>query len=145
MSKKKIIIIVAVLLLGVFAAHTMAAPKKTVKLKVQGTIYVLPQTFLVNLSEGHYAKLAVALDLAPGQSSGAAAAGNSASASESTGTLPEEPLVREIITNAVTGQSGSTLVSDGGRDAVKQQILAQIRSRTDVKVEAVILPELTVQ
>jgi len=146
MSKKKLLIIAVVLVLGLFAAYSMAAPKKTVKMKVHGTIYVLPQTFLVNLSEGHYAKLSVALDLAPEQSSGASAGGgNTASASENTGTLPEEALVREIVTNAVTGESGSTLVSDSGRDAIKQQILQQIRSRTDVKVEAVILPEVTVQ
>jgi len=146
MSKKKLLIVIVVLVLGLGAAYSMAAPKKTVELKVHGTIYVLPQTFLVNLSEGHYAKLSVALDLAPEQSSGASAGGGStASASESGGTLPEEPLVREIVTNAVTGESGSALVSQSGRDAIKQQILQEIRQKTDVKVEAVILPELTVQ
>lgn len=144
MSKKKLIVL-PLLVLGLAAAYSMASPKKVIKMKVQGTIYVLPQTFLVNLSEGHYAKLSVALDLSPGQSTGASAAGGSSSSSESGGTLPEEPLVREIVTNAVTGQSGSNLVSDSGRDAIKQQILTAIRDRTDVKVEAVILPEVTVQ
>ena len=42
-------------------------------MKVKGTIYVLPQTFLLNLTDGRYAKLAVALQLAPGQSDGASA------------------------------------------------------------------------
>ena len=56
----------------------MAKPPKPPKLKITGTIYVMPQSFLLNLSEGHYAKLSVALDLAPGQSDGASAAGTRA-------------------------------------------------------------------
>jgi flagellar FliL protein len=146
MSKKKLVIIVVVLVLGLGAAYSMAAPKKAIKLKIPGTIYVLPQSFLLNLSEGHYAKLTIGLELGPHQSSGGSTSGvSTASAGESGGTLPEEPLVREIVTNAVTGQSGSTLVSDTGRSAIKQQILLAIRHQTDLKVEAVLLPEITVQ
>jgi flagellar FliL protein len=115
-----------------------------VKEKIKGTIYVLPQTFLLNLSEGRYAKLTVALELAPGQSDGASA--TSSSGGESTaGTLPEEPLVREIVTNSVTNQSGETLVSAKGRRAVQHQILLAIQQQTDVKTEAVLFPDLTVQ
>ncbi|HXB64054.1 MAG TPA: flagellar basal body-associated FliL family protein [Solirubrobacteraceae bacterium] len=143
MSKAKIIVpVVLLLVLGV--GYTMMKPKKTVKMKIQGTIYAMPQSFLLNLEEGHYAKLSVALDLAPGQSDGASATASSSS-SEGPGTLPEEPVVREIVTNVVTGQTGSALVSDHGREAIKHQILADIRKQTDVKVEAVLLPEVTVQ
>jgi flagellar basal body-associated protein FliL len=146
MSKKKLLIPIVLIVLGLAAHVVMAKPQKAVKLKIQGTIYVMPQSFLLNLSEGHYAKLSVALDLAPGQSTGApAAAGASSGSGESAGTLPEEPVVREIVTNAVTGQSGSTLVDSHGRSAIKHQILSAIRHQTDVKVEAVLFPELTVQ
>lgn len=144
MSKKKIIIpVVLLLVLGV--GYSMAKPKKTVKMKIPGTLYQLPQAFLLNLSEGHYAKLTVALDLAPGQSDGASASGGSSGSGEGAGTLPEEPAVREIVTNAVTGQSGSTLVSAHGRNTLKHAILETIRHQTDVKVESVLFPELTVQ
>jgi flagellar basal body-associated protein FliL len=144
MSKKKLIIgIVALVFVG-GVGYTMTKPKKVVKLKVAGTLYIMPQSFLLNLSEGHYAKLAVGLQLAPSQSDGASASGGSSS-SESAGTLPEEPLVREIVTNSVTGQSGSTLISNAGRDAIKQQILTTIRTQTDLKVNAVLFPEITVQ
>lgn len=144
MSKKKLIIpVVLLLVLGV--GYSMAKPKKTVKMKIPGTLYQMPQAFLLNLSEGHYAKLTLALDLAPGQSDGASAAGGSSGSSEGAGTLPEEPAVREIVTNAVTGQSGSTLVSAHGRGVLKHQILEAIRHQTDVKVESVLIPELTVQ
>ena len=74
MSKKKLLIpLVLLLVLGV--GYSMSKPKPTVKQKVAGTIYLMPQSFLVNLAEGHYAKLTVALELAPGQSDGASAAG----------------------------------------------------------------------
>jgi flagellar basal body-associated protein FliL len=142
MSKKKLLIpLLLLLVLGV--GYTMSKPKHTVKQKIPGTIYQLPQPFLVNLAEGHYAKLTVALDLAPGQSDGATA--GSSSSSEGPGTLPEEPAVREIVTDTVTGQSGSTLISSQGRASLKHRILASIRGQTDVKVEAVLVPELTVQ
>jgi flagellar basal body-associated protein FliL len=143
LKKKKLLIPVVLLVLGLGAAYSMAKPQKTTKLKIPGTIYVLPQSFLLNLSGGHYAKLTVALDLSPEQSTGASSA--SAPPAEGAGTLPEEAVVREIVTNAVTGQSGSTLVSGRGRNAVKHQILLGIKHRTDVKVEAVLFPEVTVQ
>jgi flagellar basal body-associated protein FliL len=142
MDKKKLLIPLVVLLVG-GVGYTMTKPKKVAKLKVPGTIYVMPQSFLLNLGEGHYAKLSVALDLAPGQSTGASAGGSGGA--ESAGTLPEEALVREIVTNAVTGQNGSALVNSQSRDSIKHHILDAIRHQTDVKVESVLFPELTVQ
>ncbi len=143
MSKKKLLIpLVLLLVLGV--GYSMSKPKKTVKQRVPGTIYLMPQSFLVNLAEGHYAKLSVALELAPGQSDGASAAGSSSSG-EGAGTLPEEPLVREIVTDTLTGLSGGTLTSSQGRTSAKHRILEAIDHQTDVKVEGVLIPELTVQ
>jgi hypothetical protein len=128
-----------------FGGYTMTKPKPVPKLKVKGTIYVMPQTFLLNLSDGRYAKLTVALQLAPGQSDGATA-GDAPSGGESgPGTLPEEALVREFVTNTVTNQSGETLISSSGRRDVQKQILRLIQQRTDVKTEAVLFPDLTVQ
>lgn len=144
MSKKKLLAIPLVLLLVGGVGYTMTKPKKVIKMKVQGTIYVMPQSFLLNLQEGHYAKLSVALDLAPGQSDGASA-DSSGGGAEAAGTLPEEALVREIVTNAVTGQSGNALVNAQSRNSIKHHILDAIRHETDVKVESVLFPELTVQ
>jgi flagellar basal body-associated protein FliL len=143
MLKNKKIMIVAALPIILFAGYTMTKPKPVTKQKINGTIYALPQTFLLNLSDGRYAKLTVALELAPGQSDGATAA--SASSGEGAGTLPEEPLVREIVTNAVTNQSGEALISDSGRRAIQHQILIEIQQQTDLKTEAVLFPDLTVQ
>jgi flagellar basal body-associated protein FliL len=144
MLKNKKVMLALALPIVLFAGYTMTKPKPVVKEKIKGTIYVLPKDFLLNLSDGRYAKLTVGLQLAPGQSDGASA--TAASSSESTvGTLPEEPLVREIVTNVVTDASGETLIGSSGRRAIQKQILLAITKQTDVKVEAVLFPDLTVQ
>jgi len=144
MFKNKKIMLAAALPVLLFAGYTMTKPKPVIKEKIKGTIYVMPQSFLLNLSDGRYAKLTVALQLAPGQSDGATA-GASSSSSESAGTLPEEPLVREIVTNTVTNQSGEALVAPASRRAIRQKILLAIEKQTDVKIETVLFPDLTVQ
>jgi Flagellar basal body-associated protein FliL len=143
MLKNKKIMIVAILPIILFAGYTMTKPKPVIKMKVKGTIYAMPQTFLLNLTDGRYAKLAVALELAPGQSDGASATASSSEGAP--GTLPEEALVREIVTNAVTNVSGETLISPTGRRAIQHQILLAILQQTDVKTEAVLFPDVTVQ
>jgi flagellar basal body-associated protein FliL len=143
-NKKMLALAIPILLFG---GYTMTKAKPpVVKQKIKGTIYVMPKEFLLNLRDGRYAKIAVALDLAPGQSDGAAAgAAGSGSGETAAGTLPEEPLVREIVTNIVTNRSGEQLVSAAGRRDVRKQIAAAITQQTDVKVEAVLFPDITVQ
>jgi flagellar basal body-associated protein FliL len=145
LKNKKLMLAVAlpILILGVGYKMTKSAPVN--KDKIKGTIYVMPAPFLLNLQDGRFAKLTVALQLAPGQSDGASATAVASSGENAVGTLPEEPLVREIVTDAVTNQNGETLVSESGRHAVKRQILKAIEKQTDVKLEAVLMPDLTVQ
>jgi len=145
MLKNKKILLALIVPIVLFGGYTMTKAKPVPKEKIKGTIYVMPQSFLLNLSDGRYAKLDVALQLAPGQSDGATADGASASSEGGPGTLPEEAIVREIITNTITGQSGETLISSHGRQAVKRQILHTIQQKTDVKVEEVLFPDFTVQ
>ncbi|HEY1834478.1 MAG TPA: flagellar basal body-associated FliL family protein [Solirubrobacteraceae bacterium] len=142
-NKKMLVLALPILLFG---AYTMTKHKPVVKQKIQGNIYVMPGSFLLNLSDGRYVKLTMALDLAPGQSDGASAEGGGAASGESTiGTLPEEAVIREIVTNLVTGMSGDTLISNAGRRTLKHQILLAIRSQTDIKLEDVLIPDFTVQ
>jgi flagellar basal body-associated protein FliL len=145
LKSKKLIVIVVVLILGAFAAYTMTKPKVIVKDKIQGSIYVLPSTFLLNLSDGHFAKLTLGLVLAPGQSSGASAAGGGTPSEGGAGTLPEEAVIRDLVTNLMTNESSTMLASAGGRTRVKHEILDAIKAQTDVKVERVLFPDLTVQ
>lgn len=146
-GKRKLIVIPVILLVLLGAAYSFAMPKPAEKLKVKGTLYQLPASFLLNLQGGHYVKLNIALLLAPGQSDGASASGGGAPAGgeEAQGTLPEEALVRSIITNVVTGQPTGALVAERGRGRIRKEILQDIEKQTDVKVESVLIPDLTVQ
>jgi len=147
--KKKLIIVLLVVLVGGGVAYKMLVKPKPVKEKIAGSVYTLPQDFLVNLSDGQFAKIAVTLVLAQGQSDGAsaAAAGGAATASngDTIGTLPEEAIVRAIITSALTNETGSALLNQGSRVQLESQILQSIDKQTDVKVTKVLFPDLTVQ
>jgi len=146
MLKNKKLMLVIALPIVLFGGYTMTKHKPVPKQKVKGTIYLMPKEFLLNLQDGRYAKVAVALDLAPGQSDGASAEGSSSGSGESSvGTLPEEPLVREIVTDVITGENGSSLESPGSRRGIQKEIAADIRKQTDVKVESVLIPDMTVQ
>jgi flagellar FliL protein len=144
MTKKKLIIgLLVVLLIGGYVAKSTVLAPAAIKLKVNGTIYVLPKDFTLNLSDGHYATLTVALLLAPGQSTGIADPNNPPPTGF--GTLPEEPLVRDIITNLVTDANESTLLDVRGRAQLERQILVAIRKGTDVKVDQILFTDLAVQ
>ncbi len=145
MLKNKKVMLALALPILLFGGYTMTKSKPVSKDKIKGTIYVMPQPFLLNLSDGRYVKMAVALQLAPGQSDGAAAGGGGSSSENGPGTLPEEPLVREIVTNVVTDRSGEDLISPSTRRGLRQRILTAITQQTDLKVESVLFPELTVQ
>jgi flagellar FliL protein len=146
--KLKFILPVLVLLIAGGVYYKMSHKAKAPKVKVAGTIYVLPQDFLINLADGQFAKLAVALVLAPGQSDGASATAAPAagsSAGETIGTLPEEALVRAIVTNQLTNDTSTELLGDSSRTQIEHEILTQIAKQTDVKVSQVLFPDVTVQ
>jgi flagellar basal body-associated protein FliL len=143
--KKKILIILPVLLLGGgYVAKAKLMPPKVVKPKLAGEIYILPHQFMCNLQDGHYATLTVALELAPGQSDGASATADTSSTS-TVGTLPEEAVIRAIITNLITNQTSNTLITDSGRNHLESEILSEIKSQTDVKVDQVFFTDVAVQ
>ena len=144
--KKKLMIIIPVLLLGGgYVAKAKLMAPKPVKPKLAGEIYILPKQFMCNLQDGHYATLTVALELAVGQSDGATAESAGASSTATVGTLPEEAVIRAIITNLITDQTSNSLVTNSGRTGLQAQILAKIKSQTDVKVDQVFFTDVAVQ
>jgi flagellar FliL protein len=144
--KKKILILIPILLLGGgYVAKGKLMPKKVVKPKLAGEIYIMPKQFMCNLQDGHYATLTVALELAPGQSDGATAADAGGSSSSPVGTLPEEAVIRSIITNLITNQTSNALVTAAGRTDLEKQILSQIKANTDDKVAEVFFTDVAVQ
>jgi flagellar FliL protein len=148
--KSKLKFIIPIVLLVVAAGaykFVLAKPAKADPPKIAGEVYVLPSEFLLNLADGKYAKLKVAMVMKPGAETAAAAGGHGggATAPEGYGTLPQEAVVRDIITNAVTEVGGKELTSSKGREKLKQDILEQIHKQTDVEAQSMLFTDVTVQ
>jgi flagellar basal body-associated protein FliL len=143
--KKKILILLPVLLLGGgYVAYGKFLKKPPPPPKIAGTVYVLPKQFTLNMADGRYATLTVALVLDPTEVIPASAAGG-ATPPDGYGNLPEEAVVRDIVTNVVTNEPGSMLTTDQGREKTKAEILSQIKKTTDIKVDEVLFPDVAVQ
>lgn len=145
-SKLKFIVPVLLLVLGgvykfVLAKPAAAAPKP----KVDGQVYVLPKEFLINLSGGRFAKLSVGLVLDHTQSVVAEGGHEATKPPEGFGTLPQEAVIRDIVTDRLTDDSAESLVSGEGREKLKKQLLRSIKRKTDVKVEDVLFTDVAVQ
>ena len=145
--KKKLMIVLPVLLVVLGGAYkfVLAKPAAEAKPKVDGEVYVLPRDFLINLSDGRFVKLDVALVLDP--SSLPAAGGEAAGAAppEGYGALPQEAVVRDIINNSLMDVSGDKIIKRKGRIQLKQRILKQILKKTDVKAKEVLFTDVAVQ
>jgi flagellar basal body-associated protein FliL len=142
--KKLIPILAVVILAGGYAGYTFAMPHKKPPIpKVNGTIYILPKQFTLNLKGGQYATLTVALLLAPGQAVGVASTTNPPPTGF--GSLTDEAVIRAIITNDVTDQSENALITQAGRQATEAKILSDIRTQTDTKVNAIYFTDVAVQ
>lgn len=153
MSKLKIVLPVVILVIGLLAGKTFfakapaeAAPKP----KVHGEVYIMPKDFLINLKDGRFAKLNVGLILEHGYLAEAvaeASGGGHAAAKvpDGYGTLPQEAVVRDIVTDALTGAAASDLISKTKREHLKEEMLADIKKHTDVKLDHVILTDVAVQ
>ena len=139
--KKLILIAIGVLVVAGLAYKMVLAPKSESKAKVEGTVYVMPKEFLLNLAGGRYAKLTVALVLAPGQSTGAGAT----TPPEGFGTLEQEPLVRQIVTDNLTGAPPAALTSRWQRHEFQARIRKEVDRTTDVKVKGIVFTDLVVQ
>jgi flagellar basal body-associated protein FliL len=144
MNKKIIIpIVVVVVAVAAFAGYSVAKPKSHTKIKINGTTYILPKQFTLNLSSGQYATLTVALLLPPSQSVGTTNPTNPPPTGF--GSLTEEAEIRAIITNDVTNQPASSLLVAKDRQALEAKILSDINAQTDTKVTQIYFTDLAVQ
>jgi flagellar basal body-associated protein FliL len=143
-KKLKIIIPVVLVLVGGVYKEVLAKPPKGPKPKIDGTVYVMPKEFMLNMADAHYAKLDVALVLDPKEVEPKTAEGGGSS-SDNYGWLPQEPAVRDVITNIVTDAPSKDLIDRGGRETLKKLILKGIRQNTDVKVDEVLFTDVAVQ
>jgi hypothetical protein len=106
---------------------------------------VLGKEFLVNLKDGRFAKLSAALVLAHDDTSTAAAAEGGSPPPEGYGTMTQEGVVRAVITQDLTNATDQQLIDAGKRAVLQEKILKDLKRQTDVKVEKVLFPDLTVQ
>ena len=146
MRRKRIlipVIVLVVVLVGGFAAYSMAKPHKAKIQKIKGTIYILPKQFTLNMRGGQYATLTVALLLPPGQSEGSISSADPPPTGF--GSLTDEAVIRAIITNDVTNQPASALLDSRARTRLEHRILHNIRSETDTEVSSVYFTDLAVQ
>lgn len=138
-SKKKLLIVlpVVVLLVAGVGYKMFLAPKpKPPKLKVEGQVVQLEKEFIVNLEDGHYGKVSVALvvDVPAGGEGEGAKDG-----------LPQEPVIRAIVTDELTGLAPEELTDRAKRELLLKEILEQIEAKSDEHVKAVLFTDLAVQ
>lgn len=147
-SKLKFIVPLAVLiLLGGVYKFALAKPPVKEKVKVHGVVYVLPKEFVVNLADGRYAKFNVALVVDHAQALAPAVDGHGAAPEppEGYGTLEQEALIRDIVTDEVSGEESDDLTKRKKRVKLKKKLLKEIKGHTDVKVHEILLTDIAVQ
>jgi flagellar basal body-associated protein FliL len=143
---KFILPLVVLLLLGGVYKVVLAKPPKKVKEKVDGQVYVLPKEFLLNLADGHFAKLDVALVLDKAQAVAPAAGGEAAlKPPDGYGALEQEAVVRAIVTDDMTDAHAGDLTDRRGRLKLQKRVLRDLKAHTDVKVNEVLFTDVAVQ
>jgi flagellar basal body-associated protein FliL len=147
--KKKLMIVLPVLLVVLGGAYKFKFAKSdeaAAKPKVEGTVYILQKEFLVNLHDGRFAKLTAALVLSHDDTSTTPAGGHeAASPPEGYGAMSQEAVVRAVITDDLTNATDQQLIDSRRRQELQHKILKDLLAKTDVKVEEVLFPDLTVQ
>ena len=68
-----------------------------------------------------------------------------ASPPEGYGAEPQEAVIRDIVTDELTDSSDEEVISREGREKIKKHILEAIHKHTDVHVDEVLFPDVTVQ
>ena len=142
-AKLKFVIPLAVLLVLGMAYKVVLAKPSEDKHKVEGMVYVLPKEFVINLADGRYAKLGVALVL-PHDAIAAGGHGG-ATPPEGYGALEQEGAVRAVITDTITDHKASHLTNKAKRRKLRIKVLKAIKSHTDVKAYEVMFTDLAVQ
>jgi flagellar FliL protein len=143
--KKKLMMVLPILLIvgGGFYKTQIAKPAPKPKVKVAGEVYVLAKDFLINLADGRYAKLNAALVFKEGYVP--TVSKEAATPPEGYGTLPQEAVVRDIITDTLTDASAKDLTNRKLREDLKARVTKRIDKNTDVKVEEVLFTDVAVQ
>jgi flagellar basal body-associated protein FliL len=150
MTKKRLIIVVVAALAALGGGYKFGFAKEadTKPAKIHGDVYVLGKDFLVNLADGHYAKLGVAIVVDHGAAVPAGGGGHGAAPPkppEGYGPLPQEAAVRDIVTDTLTDVDEGDLTERRGREELKERILKRVKAGTDVPIHEVLFTDVSVQ
>src|SRR3954465_5958100 len=149
MMKKLVPVIALLVVLGAGYKFVLAKPASTAakpKPHVEGQIYMLQKEFLINLADGRFVKMQIGLLIKEGDKATEAAGGEGAPAPpEGYGTMAQEGVVRDSITDVLTDATDKDLIDPKLRDGLKEKVLKAIEKETDVKVDKVLFSDLTVQ
>ncbi|HWT95098.1 MAG TPA: flagellar basal body-associated FliL family protein [Solirubrobacteraceae bacterium] len=141
---KFILPLVALIVLGVGYKTVLAKPAEGPPPKVHGQLYVIPKEFLINLADQRYAKLTVALEVSHEEVLVSEDA-HAAAPPEGWGTLPQEAMIRTLVTDTLTGIDGDKLVEPEGREKLATKLLKKIKKYSDVHAEEVLFTDIAVQ
>jgi flagellar FliL protein len=142
---KFILPLVVLMLLGGVYKVVLAKPAKAEKPRVDGQVYVLPKEFLLNLADGHFAKLDVALVVDHTQVVAPPAGGEAVKPPDGYGSLEQEAVVRAVVTNDITDAQEMDLTDRAGRERLQRRVLKDLKLHTDVKVKEVLFTDVAVQ
>jgi flagellar basal body-associated protein FliL len=141
LKSKKVMIVVLVLLVGLAGAYKMVLkPKKAGAVpRLPGTLLDFSQPFVLNLAGGRYAKVSVAVLLENVNAKSLTP--------DSNGNIPvpQEPAMRAVVTDMLTGAPASELIDPTPRRALMKRLLKAIQASTDNTVDKVFLTDITVQ
>jgi hypothetical protein len=139
-NKKVLIGLVVPLLVAGVAYKMFLAPKpKPVVKKVEGEIVSLGEPFTLNLAGGRYGRLSVSLVVAEGTLPVAAEGATEGAA------LPQQDVIRAVVTDNLTGLDADRLIDKGERHEVLHELLRDLKKSTDEPVKEVLITDLAVQ
>ena len=93
------------------------------------TVYVLSDDVIADLAGGGYATVTIGLQVRSGLDAAEAQSG----------------IVREIVTNDLTGIDRRELLDHARRDDLKLKLARDIRRRTDISLDGVLLTDITLR
>ena len=141
-DKKKLIVVVLALVVAAGAYKFAFAGASDADARIHGQVYVLPKEFLINMADGRFAKLTVALVLPSGEK---IEPEKGTTPPEGFGPLPQEGAVRAVVTDVMTDASADDLIDRGGRARLRKRLLRSLRRDTDVNAKKVLFTDVAVQ
>lgn len=150
---KKLMLVLPVLILALAAGYFFflrgGSEAKEPKHKVHGVLLTMNPEFLLNLNDGHMAKLTVVLQLKE-EDHGAEAitalmsGGHGAPDPSKIPPHPQNAILRSIVTDEVTSTSAQQLLSPSGRKQLLKRIEKSIAAKTDAKIYHVLMSDIVV-